>query len=418
MDECEVFDNDMVTEARDGLDLLLVFVCSSSIRSNCLLNGVQAGLFSAVLTTFVAQTSQSLSNNFSAVSTSLLLEIATIQRAQVNGASIDNIPFSEMTSGPSSFDVWVNALWFSSLALSLGTALMAVLVKQWLYQYMAMSSGTARDRSLIRHYRFTGLKKWRVLTIIGILPIILHVALGVFLAGIVVFLIPLNVPLASIIGFITFVFYSMYAISNILPLVYAQCPYRTPFSDVLNVLISSGGTLLARIFNHASTARSATRHAFMTLKEAERLAATNSKIAEDIACDALLWLYQMTSNPPTRNVVLQSIGCLSNKVSDRLAMVMPDLQETLEESLESLESVWSIIPGHESRVERLLRAEMHFDHLQSSRFFWRLNPEAFEPPFRAMTSILTRSRGVGYVDSMDSTIRWRCQDLLAHIVQE
>lgn len=34
MDECEVFDNDMVTEARDGLDLLLVFVCSSSIRSN------------------------------------------------------------------------------------------------------------------------------------------------------------------------------------------------------------------------------------------------------------------------------------------------------------------------------------------------------------------------------------------------
>lgn len=26
LDECEVFDNDMVTEARDGLDLLLVFV--------------------------------------------------------------------------------------------------------------------------------------------------------------------------------------------------------------------------------------------------------------------------------------------------------------------------------------------------------------------------------------------------------
>lgn len=26
MDECEVYDNDMVTEARDGLDLLLVFV--------------------------------------------------------------------------------------------------------------------------------------------------------------------------------------------------------------------------------------------------------------------------------------------------------------------------------------------------------------------------------------------------------
>ena len=40
MDECEVFDNDMVTEARDGLDLLLVFVRSLSVRSNGLLNGL------------------------------------------------------------------------------------------------------------------------------------------------------------------------------------------------------------------------------------------------------------------------------------------------------------------------------------------------------------------------------------------
>ena len=28
LDECEVFDTDMVTEARDGLDLHLVFVCT------------------------------------------------------------------------------------------------------------------------------------------------------------------------------------------------------------------------------------------------------------------------------------------------------------------------------------------------------------------------------------------------------
>lgn len=31
LDECEVFDNDMVTEARDGLDLLLVFVRVSTL---------------------------------------------------------------------------------------------------------------------------------------------------------------------------------------------------------------------------------------------------------------------------------------------------------------------------------------------------------------------------------------------------
>ena len=41
-----------------------------------------------------------------------------------------NVSASEMTSGPSNFDVWVNAPWFTSLTLSMGTTLMAVLVKQ------------------------------------------------------------------------------------------------------------------------------------------------------------------------------------------------------------------------------------------------------------------------------------------------
>lgn len=102
MDECEVYDNDMVTEARDGLDLLLVFVSihlSSSIYMSS--SAIQVGLFSAVLTTFVAQTSQSLSNNFVAVSTYLLVEMVTLQRAQITGASIDSIPSSDITAGPS-----------------------------------------------------------------------------------------------------------------------------------------------------------------------------------------------------------------------------------------------------------------------------------------------------------------------------
>lgn len=212
MDECEVFNNDTVTEARYGLDLLLVFV-SIELFLRVYSDLPQAGLFSAVHTTFVAQTSQALSNDFAAVSTSLLLEIATLQRAQINGTSTDDIPISDMTFGPSGFDIWVNAL-----ALSLGTALMAVLVKQWLYQYMSMTSGTPRDRSLIRQYRFNGIRKWHVLTIISILPIILHIALGVFLIGLVVFLIPLNIPLACVVEFMTALVYAVYITTNIMPI--------------------------------------------------------------------------------------------------------------------------------------------------------------------------------------------------------
>ncbi|KAF9488358.1 hypothetical protein BDN71DRAFT_468749 [Pleurotus eryngii] len=182
LDEATEFDADMVNKASDGLDLLLVF----------------AGLFSAVLTTFLVQTSQSLSNDDAAISVSLLSELVMIQRAMANGTSIESIPPAETTSSPSRSDVWVNGLWFIGLTLSLSTALLAVLARQWLHQYTAITSGTPRDRSLIRQYRYDGLTKWRVLVLISLLPVLLHIALGLFLVGLVVFIMPLNPAIACI----------------------------------------------------------------------------------------------------------------------------------------------------------------------------------------------------------------------------
>lgn len=134
----------MVGEARDSLDVLLVFV---RLFQNMMIftDNSQAGLFSVVLATFVAQTSQSLSTNFAAISTSALLEITLLLRAQTNGASLDSVPITSLMSSPSSLEVWVNGLWVVSLTLSLGAALFTLLLKQWLRQYMSMISGTVRD---------------------------------------------------------------------------------------------------------------------------------------------------------------------------------------------------------------------------------------------------------------------------------
>ncbi|KAK0459337.1 uncharacterized protein EV420DRAFT_1642306 [Desarmillaria tabescens] len=94
----------------------------------------RAGLFSAVVTTFVSQTSQSLQADYTQVSASLLFEMVLIQRALANGSSLDNVPVSSLNPytafTPATTDVWVNGLWFTSLSLSLATALVAVLVKQ------------------------------------------------------------------------------------------------------------------------------------------------------------------------------------------------------------------------------------------------------------------------------------------------
>ncbi|KAJ6592416.1 hypothetical protein B0H19DRAFT_854833, partial [Mycena capillaripes] len=171
-DESAIFDNDMMVESGDNLDILLVF----------------AGLFSGVLTTFVAQTSQNLSPDNAAVSNSILLELVALQRAQTNGTSFDSISAADTSFTVARTDLWVNGLWFTSLALSLTTALLAVLAKQWLRQYSSFVTGSARERALIRQFRYACFNKWGVQLIIGLLPTGLHLSLFSFLAGLVVFL--------------------------------------------------------------------------------------------------------------------------------------------------------------------------------------------------------------------------------------
>ncbi|KAF9059342.1 hypothetical protein BDP27DRAFT_1238974, partial [Rhodocollybia butyracea] len=174
-DEATAFDADMVGELSDSLDILLVF----------------AGLFSAVLTTFVVQTSQSLSQDYTQLSASYLSELTLLVHANTNSTAISNIPLTSTAFAPAILDLWINGLWFASLTISLSVALFAVLAKQWLRQYMSMITGTPRERAFIRQFRFDGLEEWHVQSLIGVLPSFLHLALILFLAGIVIFLIPL-----------------------------------------------------------------------------------------------------------------------------------------------------------------------------------------------------------------------------------
>ncbi|KAK0227870.1 hypothetical protein IW262DRAFT_1246611, partial [Armillaria fumosa] len=177
-DESRKRDANMVEESRDSVDVLLVF----------------AGLFSAVVTTFVAQTSQSLQPDYTAMLASLLYESVLVQRAIANGSPVNSIAPSPLnptiTFVPATTDVWVNGLWFTSLFLSLTTALVAVLVKQWLHHYVDLPSGTPRDRSFTRQFRHAGFEKWHVQVIIGLLPVLMHLALAIFLSGLVIFLRP------------------------------------------------------------------------------------------------------------------------------------------------------------------------------------------------------------------------------------
>ncbi|KAK0505125.1 hypothetical protein EDD18DRAFT_1274679, partial [Armillaria luteobubalina] len=215
LEECAAFDIEMVEGWRDGLDVLLVF----------------AGLFSAVVTTFVAQTSQSLQVNYGQVTASLLIELINVQRSAAGGSLVNDVPQADLAFHPTTSDSWVNGLWFTSLSLSLTTALFAVLTKQWIHQYMSVPSGTPQDRCRVRQFRYMGLKQWRVAFIIGLLPVVMSASLALFLVGLVLFIVPLRVPIAGIVGAITFISFSAYIVTNFLPILYPSCPYKTPLSQ-------------------------------------------------------------------------------------------------------------------------------------------------------------------------------------------
>ncbi|KAF9065119.1 hypothetical protein BDP27DRAFT_1366713 [Rhodocollybia butyracea] len=216
-DEAAAFDNDMVGELSDSLDILLVF----------------AGLFSAVLTTFVAQTSQSLSQDYTQLSASYLSELTLLVRANANSTAISNIPSTSTAFSPAILDLWVNGLWFTSLVIALSVALFAVLAKQWLRQYMSIVTGTPQEQAFIRQFRLDGLEKWRVQSLIGMLPTLLHLALILFFVGLIIFLIPLSTIMAYIVGAISVTVVVLYLMATVLPLFTVQCSYKTTLTHLL-----------------------------------------------------------------------------------------------------------------------------------------------------------------------------------------
>ncbi|TDL23812.1 hypothetical protein BD410DRAFT_720459, partial [Rickenella mellea] len=166
------FDSDMVNGMNHSLDVLLVF----------------AGLFSAVVTTFVVQSSLSLQPDYTQMSLLLLTESIALQRAAAEGISASSVPpTGDLVSlfRPSFQSRLVNSLWYISLALSLTSAFMSMLVKQWLQAYTHNISGSPRERARLRHFRFMGLKAWHVPGLVAGLPVLMHMSLLLFFLGMI-----------------------------------------------------------------------------------------------------------------------------------------------------------------------------------------------------------------------------------------
>ncbi|OSC98045.1 hypothetical protein PYCCODRAFT_1447694 [Trametes coccinea BRFM310] len=152
-----------------------------------------AALFSAVLTTFIIESYKGLQ----ADPTTILLQ-AILLELQMSRNTSATVP-----SGPQQYHaprsaIRVNVYWFSSLILSLATALIAILAKQWVNYLLAGLPSVPSARARHRQYRVDGMNKWRLPALLSFLPILLHIALLLFFAGLVDFVWDLNASVATV----------------------------------------------------------------------------------------------------------------------------------------------------------------------------------------------------------------------------
>jgi hypothetical protein len=193
---------------------------------NIATDGLQAGLFSAVLTAFVVEAYQSLDWDYTQTTTDILLHIS-LQLS--NSSTPPAVPLGSFTPSPS--DVRINIYWFLGLVLSLAVALFSFLVKQWLREYISWTDALPYQNAVgIRQFRHEGIERWKLQEIITSLPLLLQLALILFFIGLVDFLWHLHHVVAAVILAAVLSCLLAVILATFLPAVRSTCPFRSPIS--------------------------------------------------------------------------------------------------------------------------------------------------------------------------------------------
>jgi len=155
---------------------------------------------------------------------------------------------------PTASDIRVNILWFLSLIFSLTTVLIGIIGLQWLREHLRPRPDLEPQIAFsLHHLNVESLDRWYLPQIFTTLPLLLQLALVLFLGGILEFLWNLNstvaIPIAVAVGSSLFfllwttVLPTTQALLLILPrlpwrnIPRSPCPYRSPQSWAFHQLV-------------------------------------------------------------------------------------------------------------------------------------------------------------------------------------
>ncbi|KAJ7455591.1 hypothetical protein FB451DRAFT_1564985 [Mycena latifolia] len=184
--EAEKYDKALVESWKSDMEGMLIFA--------------KAGLFSASLTAFLIESYKTLNPDSGDTTVKLLTQISLQLTASANRSMLqlpDSTPFT-----PPAASLVCNGLWFISLGFSLTCALIATLLEQWARDFLHKADMRSAPviRARVYSYLYYGLKRFNMHTVVEIIPLLLHASLLFFFAGLVAFLIPVNVVMTAITG--------------------------------------------------------------------------------------------------------------------------------------------------------------------------------------------------------------------------
>jgi len=222
---------------------------SLSIRiSELSANILQATLFSAVLAAFVIESYKYLQADSAQSTVDVLQQI--LSTLQANRSTVVDTQASVSRTQqfhPTASAVRVNSFWFAALVLSVSTSFLAILAKQWLFSFTDRFSSDIETSGRQRQFRYDSLRTWRLPRVLSSLPILLHISLLLFFAGLVDFLLTINATVAIVAAAIISVPVFIYFATHIVSLVRPTCPYRTSVTLLIHTAIDTISIELAAI---------------------------------------------------------------------------------------------------------------------------------------------------------------------------
>jgi len=204
-----------------------------------------AGLISAVLTGFIVPlyvllqplssdaTTQALLILFAqqmAISTESSILRASFEHGNLTlPTEISSLSSTSTTNVPAS-TISTCSLWFAALICSLGAASIGIAVLLWLHHHLERKATTPRQSAYIWHMRSRGLAIWQVRKIIDVLPLLLQLAIDLFLIGLVQLLWTMNHIVAAISMALVAILLVISLGTALVPAFAPRCPYRSPLA--------------------------------------------------------------------------------------------------------------------------------------------------------------------------------------------